>query len=409
MIIYIFNNNFPDSSGFGKRCLKEIELLSRDNDITIICRRSNRKERNVFKTKYKQIKIERFYAESAIMERINNSLYTSGYYELKRNIDLLMGLSKSLLKVFIKNKNEKYLKIYTVVSPLTVPLIVWLLTKLFNRTPAVIEFHDLEPEMAQHIKRIDKNSIVMKIEFFLEKLMCKSYNKVVVTNETQKRRIIDRTKLDKDKVLVIPNSIQLSGNYDYESKHNRLYGISKSDIVLGYISNFSYNYSISGLLKLIKYIAKSDKNMRFKLLLVGDGDGLGVVKEVIKKYSFEDKVIITGRVDDIKEILTTIDIALIPWEQDIYSETILPTKLLEYMAAKKAVLVPDFGEFRSIIKEGFNGMLYKTTKDLLLKLNFVAHNKSLRKKIGENAYNSYVAEFDTNKLEQKYKLFIANI
>lgn len=391
MIIYLFNNFFPDNSGFGKRCQKEIEILSKDNDILVICRKRNTVEENkFFKTKYKQINVIRYNAKSLIIER-TDGFYKSGFYEIKRNYDLLFNLSKTLSSVLWKNKKNRKIKLYTIVSPLTVPLIALIFAKLFRISPEVIEFHDLEPELAMHIKSLKKNSIVVKIEFLLEKMMCRSYKKIIVTNNSQANKIIKRTKIEKQKIWVIPNSIQIN-----ESKKNikdlrQKYGFSKNDFIIGYVSNFSYDYTIEGMMKLLLLIVKQKEKLKtLKFILIGDGDGLLKIKKLVNDYNLDNYIVFTGRVENVPELISIFDVCLIPWVKDNLSQTILPTKLFEYMAAKKAIIAPNFGEFKNVLKYNNESLLFNNTDELLKYLLKLQKDTTLRYKLSKNVYSKYI-------------------
>lgn len=401
MILYIFNNYFPVYSGFGKRCQKEIEILSKDNDIVIVCRgKAGLKEKNYFETKYRKIKIAHFKANSTVIERTDKK-YISGFYELKRNFDLLLGLSITLFKLFFKNRRN--VKIYAIVSPLTVPLIAFIIAKIFNMTPEIIEFHDLEPEIAVHIKGLKKNSIVMKIEYFLEKIMCLWYKKVIVTNQSQARIIAKRTKIKLDKFCVIPNSIQTEEHKAIKADLKYKYGFSKEDFIIGYISNFSYNYTINGMIKLFYLISKRKiKNIKF--ILVGDGEGLLLLKKSVIELGLKNIVIFTGRVKNSPDFINIFDIGLIPWIKNEFSESILPTKLFEYMYAKKPILAPNFGEFKKNLVHNTNSLLYNTPNELYNYIIQLQKNKNLRYELSEKAHQEYIKYYNPeiySKLLQK--------
>ena len=131
-----------------------------------------------------------------------------------------------------------------------------------------------------------------------------------------------------------------------------------------------------------------------------------LLKKTAKNAQIEKHIIFAGRVSDVSEILTITDVAVIPWIQDEMTETILPTKLLEYMAMKKTVIAPAFGEFKEIIISGKNGFLYNDIDDLVSKLVTLNKNKSTRLKVGTMAYNTYTTKFNPEAFEAKYRNFL---
>jgi glycosyltransferase involved in cell wall biosynthesis len=390
MILYIFNNHFPDNSGFGKRCKKEIELLSKKNSVVVLCRKRNlQKSREIYKTKYGKITLVRFSAKSSITERTNKT-YLSGLYEIKRNIDLLWSLSLCLLKVLWKNRQKNNIKIYAVVSPLTVPFISWLFAIFFGRSAEIIEFHDLEPELAMHTKGLTRKSIVVKIEFFLEKMLCKLYKRVLVTNQTQAKKITQRTGVFDKKVFIVPNSIQVEEFYCSTIDIRKKYKICPSDFLVGYISNFSYDYTISGMIELLYCLDKRKKQLKHvKIILVGDGDGLNILKRLTQKLALDNIVLYTGRISNVPEIVSALDAGLIPWTRSEVSGTILPTKLFEYMSSKKPIIAPDYGEFKKNIINFTNGILFDRCKDIIDCIFYLKNNRKSTEIIKENGYILY--------------------
>lgn len=397
MILYIFNNYFPDSSGFGKRCFKEIEILSAENDITVICRKNpGEKKLDQLKIGSKLINIIKYDVRSNVMERTGKS-YISVLYELTRNLNLVLGLSKAILNFLWKNRNQKNIKVYSVVSPLTVPLLAFMFAKAFRASPHVIEFHDLEPELAMHIKGLKRESAVVKIEFWLEKLLCKSFKKIIVTNDTQAKRIAYRTGINLNKILVIPNSLQVEENIVVVGDIRKKYGFDKSDFIVGYVSNFSYNYTIAGVIQLFNYIGKNNIDLKnIKFLLVGDGDGLKLIKESIKKNNLHKNAMLIGRVKNVSEVISIFDVGMIPWVKDGVSETILPTKLFEYMQARKYTIAPEFGEFE-ITQSKFNILhMYDTIEGLVARILNAKSKKNFLKTSGSRAnaiYDRYFKAF----------------
>lgn len=404
MIIYIFNNYFPDYSGFGKRCKKEIEILSKIDEIVVLCKKRNM-ESNIdfFKTQYNKVKIIRFEAKSTVMERTNEA-YKSGFYELKRNFDLLSGISATLFKILWNNKKNTRLKLYVIVSPLTVPLIVLILAKIYNKSPEIVEFHDLEPELAIHIKGLSKKNIVVKIEYLLEKIISRSFNKIIVTNDSQAEIIAKRTGADRNNIHVIPNSIQVEETQHIKQNLKTKYKISKNDFVIGYISNFSYDYTIDGLISLLKLFPNQKENLySVKFMLIGDGDGLLILKKKIYDMKLEDNFIFVGRVTNVSDYINIFDIGLIPWLKNDLTISILPTKLFEYMHAKKPILVPNFGEFKQILTNGKEALLYNSTAEFFNYIIQLKSNENLRLRLSRNTYERYFRYYNQEIYRKKIK------
>jgi glycosyltransferase involved in cell wall biosynthesis len=408
MIIYIFNNYFPDNSGFAKRCKMEIDALSQTEDITILCRKRRVKELPFYKSPYKKIPIKRFDNNNKLMERPNK--YKHVFYELSRNISLVVSIAIILNQILFsikKNiKTNNNIRIYAVSSPLTVPLTAWLIGKMHRISLEVLEFHDLEPELAKHIKKLNDKSLVMRIEYFLEKFLCNAYNKIIVTTTSQAERIIKRTKIASNKICVIPNvtvnsHLSKSKNRDIRKE----YGIERNDFLIGYVSTFYYDYTVLGMTKVLYRLPQLLPVIpSLKIILVGDGDGLSQLRQIVSKLGIDKNVIFTGKIKNVSEVLNAIDICLIPWEKDEMTETILPTKLFEYMMAEKPIIAPNFGEFKRILINNYDSLLYNSTEELIRCIIRLQKDKELRVKLGTNANEKYFKSYRPEIYSKNYKI-----
>ncbi len=397
MIIYIFNGYFPDNSGFGIRCKREIDAISKDEPVVIVCRGENeKKDIQIYKSPHREITIYRYYSNSQLVERPKK--YLTGFYEIKRNLELMMNLCLILYKTLQRYiKEEK--KLYVVTSPLTVPFFAWMFSKVNKTKLHVLEFHDLEPELAEHIKGLHQSSIVYKIEIGLEKFLCNRYTKIIVTSRGQADKIVSRTGVKGNKIHVIPNTVEENKNTSKNmAKTRKELGLSREDFVLGCFSSFSYEYTFIGVVELIKNFEKMKERIpNTKLLLVGAGDGLDEIKKSAKGNS---AIIITGRVKDIHNVIPVIDVGIVPWKQDSLTESILPTKLFDYMSAKKAIVAPNYGEFKSVLTHKKNALLYDTFDQFIKSISTLEKDSILKVKLSAEAYKLYDKLYRPEKYEK---------
>lgn len=406
MILFVFNHPFPNNTGFSNRVAMELRALSRENEVFVLCRKSgNEPKREVFSVDEREIPIYRFSARLKHMERVDTG-YTAGIYEILRSVDLCIDFCIQLLKLIFSVKGVKQL--YVTATPLTIPFYAYLIS-LFTRVPlSVLEFHDLEPEVAKDIKGISDDHPVMKIEYFLEKFLSQRFRKVVVTSPSQKKRIVERTHVRAEQVFVLPNLVSVPDMKKYPVRELRKkYSIPQKAFVLSYSGNLSYDYTISGVIDFVRSFHKLLSQIPTTVFLIaGDGDGKKHIEKEIHKQKLDGVVCCLGRVGDVREVLAVTDVALIPWTQDEMTETILPTKLFEYMASGRAILAPDFGEFSRVIEDGTNGHLYKTLSQSHDILKALAEDSSKREKLGANALKHYREEYAPEKMFAGYRTFI---
>jgi len=88
----------------------------------------------------------------------------------------------------------------------------------------------------------------------------------------------------------------------------------------------------------------------------------------------------------IPRLLSVMDIVISPYKEDylFYGSSM---KLLEYMAAGKAILFPALGQIKEVVCDGYNGMLYEPGdhQTLSRKLLQLIESEELRRRLGDRA------------------------
>ncbi|MCX7997137.1 MAG: glycosyltransferase family 4 protein [Patescibacteria group bacterium] len=394
MILAIWNAPFPDHSGFANRCRNVLEVLSNLDTVTVLCRAGATQESDIYQTAAGPVQLKRFRVRLKALERTEAGSYRTIFYELVRSIDLFCGFAVECFRLMRKHKGEP-VRVYCVNAPLTIPLFVWLLTLVTGARRWVLEFHDLEPEMAMHMKRLTAGSLVLRVEYFLERFLVRRFEKIVVSAPIQAERIAARSGKKRTEILVFPNTVFLPHPLPSRAAARRTLGIGKDEVVFVYAGNLTIDYTITGLIDMIQQLPPlGATNKDIRVILAGDGDGLPIIRKAITEARAGGIVRCLGRIPDVPRLLAAADVGIIPWDRNVLSETILPTKLLEYLAAGLPVIVPDFGEFRAVVQQGQNGMRYTAANGLLAAMATLAGDRALRHRLGTGARQTFEAQFD---------------
>lgn len=404
MIVYVFNQPFPEDSGFGRRCQREIEALSDSEKVTVVCRQleGQKAEESIF-LNGNQVRILRFHADSEIVHR-PTEYKSNGMYELKRNVDLLMNLIKTLFDVLTSEKHDQ-VHLYCVTSPLTVPLLGLFLAKILRIEPTLVSFHDLEPELAMHLKNLTNQNWLVKVEYFLEKIVCRSFKKILVTTEGQAEVLSKRTHVPMNKFCSIVNTTDIS------AKEGTLPAawssfVKPNSFVVTYMSTISFDYTIKGFLSFLKALStQKDELEHLRVMVLGDGEGLKQVKDAVQEYGLENIVKCFGHVSNPQACLEHSDAAIIPWQQDIMTETMLPTKLFEYLSFGVPVIAPDFGEFHRVLTDKKTAFLTTSKLDMVSVLRQMMSDSVLRDRVGQSGKDLFISTYKPELLNAKLKEF----
>lgn len=97
--------------------------------------------------------------------------------------------------------------------------------------------------------------------------------------------------------------------------------------------------------------------------------------------------------------LREIDIGIMPLIQNTkFNKAKSPTRLFEYMAMAKPVVVSRVGEAKEIINDGINGLLAQTKEEFVEGLNALIINADLRRTLGNNARKTVEEKFSLEKV-----------
>ncbi len=173
------------------------------------------------------------------------------------------------------------------------------------------------------------------------------------------------------------------------------YCLTSSDLVLGMISSLSAEKNHQIVIKALKEIQHSG----IKLLIVGDGALKDDINTQINQAGLTDKVVLAGTEENIVDVLSVIDIFLLPSLIEG-----LPMALLEAMACEKPVISSKVGEVPNVIHNNENGILVEpgNLQQLIDAINKLICDKELRHNLSKSARDTVVKKYSSDKMAFEY-------
>ncbi len=188
------------------------------------------------------------------------------------------------------------------------------------------------------------------------------------------------------------------------------YGIN-SPIVL-YLGQLHGGQYAELLLRAVKII--SIKKLNTVFMIVGSGADLNRLKGLAKELGVDKNVIFTGAVEYslVPKYLAAADIAVACFEDNDLTRSKSPLKIVEYMAAGKAIVASDVGEVPTMLAgSGIltePGNVYSLAKGILKFLEDEKLRKDCEKKARKRAEEEYRWEVTANNLLRAYDVAIKN-
>lgn len=232
--------------------------------------------------------------------------------------------------------------------------------------PCVLEWKD-------HL--IDnKWSLFKPLALYVEKWKNRSADYIAVESEVLKDMLISEG-VNPDKIYVTYNAVnpeEFRKKSDASCRIREELGIGVDEIIVGYVGSYAFYHDSIRMIKAAKILR--DKGIdTIKWLLIGDGKDKNVCEQLARKEGlYGDSVLMLPfqNKEVIPDYLSAMDVTVLPGSTDI----ICPIKVMEYMAAKSVVLVPDYACNREII-DGTNGLLFTPFDEMSMAMEIVKVSK----------------------------------
>jgi len=248
-----------------------------------------------------------------------------------------------------------------------------------------------------------------KIQYFLlYKIILPNADYIFVQSDQMKKDIIAKG-ISADKMTPVPMGVDLDTFVLSPRQESKLNG---NGIVL-YLGTLSRVRRLDFMLRVHKEVLK--KRQDVKLYMVGSSvrEDEEFLKDEASRLGISNSVIFTGQVQQAKALqyITDADVCVSPFFPTEILNSTSPTKLVEYMAMKKAVVANDHPDQKKVISESGSGVCVKYKEQQFVDAIILLLNDSeLRKKYGllgrkyieENRSYEKIADI----VEKQYQLIV---
>ena len=341
--------------------------------------------------------IEKFVTELSIQQSFKNKVYILALGQSNNNI------YQNLQREYLKGKNIDVFILDKRVGKDKLKILKKCRGYVKKINPDIINSHSEETtfHLINSIIGLRKNvfetihskgcsyPILQKyyLQFFL--------NKIVAISNSTKNSLIYKAKIKERKIELIHNGINRS---KFLFKNRVINYEIKNIISIGRLSPEKNHSMLIRGFKLYKNKLESLGMNIPKLCIVGDGNELHKLKEIISNLGLEDEIKLLGERNDINEILKKADIYVLP-----STEEGLSISLIEALSSGVPIVATDVGGNSDIIQNYKTGLLIESGNfyELSKKMFEYTINYKLRKNISINSIKKSVY-FDIKFCEKKY-------
>lgn len=223
--------------------------------------------------------------------------------------------------------------------------------------------------------------------------------KIIAISESVKEHLINDFKVEKKKIYVIHNGIDVN-RFSGPRTENRepakkAFGLDNGPVI-GIVARLSdvkgHTYLIEAMYAVINKVPQA------QLLIVGDGKMRQELINLTKSLGISKSVFFIPSVKDTRDVLSIMDIFVMPSVKEG-----LGLALMEAMAYGLAVIGSRIGGIRSLIQDGYNGLLInpKDAKDLSKAILELLKDPPRRAILGNNAKSFIGQNFSQEKMAKE--------
>lgn len=223
---------------------------------------------------------------------------------------------------------------------------------------------------------------------------------MVAVSDAVAKDLIKYDGIDQSKIITLHNGVD-TDRFDGKEKSINIrleLRLGINDFVLGFIGRLVPNKGLHYLIDEVSILKKEHDNI--KLLIVGDGSLIDSLKRKVKKLDLIDNVQFAGERRDIVDILSCIDIFVMPSVKEG-----LPNALLEAMAMRRPVIATNIGGIPEVVENNKTGILIESGKPKALaeSVKRLKENGELARSMGNEARIHILDKFSIVSAVEKWQ------
>jgi glycosyltransferase involved in cell wall biosynthesis len=214
----------------------------------------------------------------------------------------------------------------------------------------LLDIHDLMPEF--YAARFDGNinTLPVKLVVLQEKASCWFADYVITVTESWRRTLVERG-VPSSKVGVVMN-LPDPRVFPVEGSGRAKRSAQNGLVHVFYHGNVTERYGLDILVKAFGRVNQQLPNTR--LTIHGRGDYLPEVGRLIDELGLSETVTLSTRLiplEDVVSLIKSADLAVVPYRNDVFTDGILPTKLMEYAALGIPAIASETSAIRAYFDE----------------------------------------------------------
>lgn len=274
----------------------------------------------------------------------------------------------------------------------------------WKRVPFILEVRDLWPESLAAVDAAKSNSLFYKTLSSIAGFLYRACDRIVVVTPAFQQHLAENWKVPLEKISVVENGVDTDFFHPY-TEHAEIRRALRAEgkFVVSYIGTMGMSHGLQTLIEAASQLRGSMPDVLF--LFVGEGAEKEKIVSLARERGLKNVCFVDQqRREDIPAYICASDVCLVPLRKSELFTTVLPTKLLEFMACARPVILGVDGLARRIVQEANAGIVVEPENptDLAEAIERLAAEPELCAVLGRNGRHYVLQNFTRRQKAAAY-------
>ena len=286
---------------------------------------------------------------------------------------------------------------------LLVGLAGWWISRL-NHVPFVFEVRDLWPESLAAVGVGNANSALHRLLRRIAGFLYRKADQIVVVTPAFREYLVSKWHVAREKISIVPNGVEtriFSPRFPDPELRKSLDGEGK--FIVSFIGTLGLAHGLETLITAAERFQKNEPGILF--VLVGEGADRQRIASIAQARGITNIRFISQQArEKIPDYIAVSDACLVLLKKSEVFETVIPTKMLEFMSCARPVILGVGGQAREIMERSRAGICIEPENpeqlcEAILKLR---NEEWFRESLGRNGREYIVRNLSREQTADEY-------
>ncbi|HEV3308502.1 MAG TPA: glycosyltransferase family 4 protein [Candidatus Sulfotelmatobacter sp.] len=285
---------------------------------------------------------------------------------------------------------------------LLVGLSGWWLAR-WKRVPFVFEVRDLWPESLAAVGMSDGNSLLHRSLARIAGFLNRRSDRIVVVTPAFEDYLVERLHVPRQKIAVVENGVETDLFAPGAGATVRRELEAEGKFVVSYIGTMGMAHGLETILDAAAQLRSTNPEIVF--LVLGEGAEKERIIASARQRALDNLRFVDQQPrEKIPSYICASDVCLVLLKKSDIFKTVIPTKMLEFMACARPVILGVDGQARAILEEADSGLVVEPENAAALvdAIRYLAANAEIAGKLGRNGREYIVRKFSRRQTAEKY-------